>query len=125
MDKEKAKDSFWHNPNEEPNCDDYTPIVYEFKDGKKDVLWAKSYVDLTRVVRWAYYGEWERNCNKNSYSVCGCHLKNFSGGCQFPELTCNVCTFGIDFHGHGVPPMSRYYQKRRAMWLQIHQEHGR
>lgn len=122
---EKEKVSFWHKPNEEPCCVDYTLIVYEFEDGKKETLWAKSYVDWTRVVRWAFYDEWARYCNANTYSVCGCHLKGFKGGCQFPELTCNVCPFVIDLHGHGVPPMSRYYQKRRAMWLQIHQEHGR
>lgn len=121
----KAKKSIWHNPNEEPNCDDYTPIVYEFTDGKSDVLWANSYVDWSRVVRWAYYQDWERHSHPKTYSVCGCHLKNFKGGCQYPELTCNICTFVINLRGHGIPPMTRYYQKRRTMWLQVHYEYGK
>lgn len=121
----KAKVSFWHTPNEEPNCDDYTPIVYEFTDGKSDVLWAKSYVDWTRVVRWAYFGEWERYRHQKTYTPCGCYLKGFKGGCQYPELTCNICKYVIRVHEYAIPPMTRYYQKRNNMWLQNHDEYGK
>lgn len=45
----------WHSPSEEIDCEDYDYIIYDFGHGHIEVLFAKSFVDMTRVKRWMYY----------------------------------------------------------------------
>lgn len=48
-------ENIWHTPLEEPECDDYDYVLYDFGHRHVEVLLAKSYVDWTQVKRWCYY----------------------------------------------------------------------